>query len=435
MALNRHVLAAALESIQFQPSNFFNALLDAVKKCGEHPTTNLSDTDFFGSKPAQNILKVIKDFTGLTFIYSVAGADYGPAVLPVHFSESCIFLTDHQREFGRWKDITDETFDQFGKEVLSGTIDLKNAKVTGDFQKVLTYLLLPSRLLKFNYLEEVKIIPEEVAAIILHEVGHAFNGLEYLDRTATTNQILAELAKAHAERESYETVVVRVGKKNSLSNEAIEALKKSKRPEEIAVILYGQAAEKSVSQLGASIFDVSACEQLADQFAVRCGAGRYIATGLAKIPLQVTPAGSQLVDNAFIAASLAGLTAVFPIGGLVAFVATFALALTAPAGSGFYGNFHTRLSRVRVELVRGLQQKKLSSRDRERFNADIRVIDSMIANENNTLDFIDLLAYYVRPGFRAAHKYERLQRELEDMSANGLFVKSSRLLELAAKKA
>ena len=435
MALDRHILAAALESIQFQHSNFFSALLDAVKQCSQDTTRYVTDADFFASKPAQAILKVIKDYTGLTFFYHVSAAHLGPAVFNARFTEADIFLTEEARGSGFWKQYTDQVFDQSGKEVLSGKIDLKNAKVTGDFQKVVNYLLLPSSLLKYSYLEECKILQEEVAAIILHEVGHTFINLEYMDRTAATNQVLAELAKAHPERERFEAVVVRVGKKNSLSEEAIEALKRSKRPEDIAVILYGQAAEKSVSQLGASLFDKSASEQLADQFAVRCGAGKYLVTSLAKIPLQSTPAGSQLVDNAIIAATLASLTVCLPVCGLLAFTATLVLALRAPAGSGPYGNFHSRLSRIRVELVRGIQQKRLSAADRERFNADIRVIDLMIAEENNTLDLVDLLAYYLRPGFRSAHKYERLQRELEDMSANGLFVKSSKLLELAAKKA
>ena len=69
-----------------------------------------------------------------------------------------------------------------------GYIDLKNARVGGYLSEVKHYLIID-----FFNLKALDITPSEATAVILHEIGHAFSGLEYHHKLESTNSTIADI--------------------------------------------------------------------------------------------------------------------------------------------------------------------------------------------------------------------------------------------------
>jgi hypothetical protein len=327
-----------------------------------------------------------------------------------------------------------------GKHSALGTVDILTATVGGDFSTITAYLLLPAGFLMFGDLYDAVVVsPEEVAAIILHEMGHLFTSFEYLNRVTATNQVLATLSDAQANQpETYEILVTRTASEREYNAEVTQALKKAKNPEEVAIVLFGGEIERCITQIGGSVFEASSCEQLADQFAVRMGAGMYLATSLAKLedlrgsghllPL----AGNILIGMGYIA------TIGFSAAVLAGIYVTLALIIVSVSiismdRLDLYGDFQSRLSRLRADMVEQIKRVKFTGEQRELILEQIAKVDEILKGQKSNLSIMETIAYYLRPGYRSNYKYEMLQRQIEALAANGLFVKAERFKVLADK--
>lgn len=429
--------ALGLESIRFQSDEFFKDLVEVVKQFQDEATkaglTPNTAHRIFDSKAVDQLQRVISDHTGLTVVLFKPIQHLGPAIFPNFLVESHIFMRDVDPGNAYWKERVNRAFKISNTGQIKGTIDLNAAKVTGDFKKLESLLAMPQELLAFGDYYGTRVTPEESAAIILHEIGHAFIALEYMNRGTTTNQILAELASVGIATEKYNYIVSRAEANGELSKSAKDALEKARSEQEVISIVYGAGIEKSVSQLGASVFDTTACEQLADQFCVRFGAGKHLATALSKLPFTSTKKGESLRFTIYQAVFI-GVIAMIPAGMVLGLGFLLYLAMVIQRNDA-NGTFHSRLSRIRYELVNALKQPGVNQEDRKKLLEDISVIDEALSTEEEVpYSLAERIAYLIRPGYRSAHKYERLQRELEDLAANPLFVSASKLRVAAGGK-
>ena len=81
-----------------------------------------------------------------------------------------------------------------------------------------------------------------------------------------------------------------------------------------------------------------------------------------------------------------------------------------------------------------LAQLKVIKEDDDRIkqiHKDIALVEEMFAKYDQELNLFGKVAYMLKPGFRRAHKYEQLQKDLERISHSGLFVAASKFNQFA----
>ena len=417
----------SLESIGFQNRAFFDDLTSVVE---ELLAAGEVSGNYYACPGPQKLLKVIRDHTGMNLQWDEEPDMVAPGVSMPYFTINHPFLTNVEREEVGRDDHIRETLKQMSVPYFSGTIDLEKAKVTGDFAKLLVKLSLPYSLLTRGRVLLETLTPREIAAIVLHEVGHGFTTIEYADRSVTTNQVLAGVSAAMRSEEPSFIAQTYASAAHLLrmTSEQRAALEECKDANGAAVLLATIAMEKSKSELGLNVFDVNACEQLADQFAARCGAAKDLVTALAKFPNTTQSAFGYWSKQAYITLAL-GFAAAWVSVPLVLGI-VFVGVLLQDKEYELYGSFHTRMSRLRNELVQKLKDRRLSADDKTQTLVAVEQLNRMLDQQANRLDAFGALAYILKSDYRKAHNYGVLQRFLEDTTHNQLFVHSAKLSTL-----
>jgi hypothetical protein len=423
----------ALESIDFQDGAFFAALVDAINKIKEVSRDDIPKGPGFYNHPAVvNLLAVIEDRTNLKLEYEKNYGWIGPAIISPYLTINHVFLRDSVREDKQVPGLVADDLKVMDSPYFKGTVDLKNSKVHGEFTKSKSTLFMPIEMLYYGRLYGIPFSVEEVAAALLHEIGHTFIALEYADRVVTTNQVLATINAClkNDTPETRELIFAHAAKRMRMSKEQRKALENCKDDTGRGVILATIAVEQSVSELGGSIFDITSCEQLADQFAARHGAAAPLMTAISKIS-EHNPKHGYWWRQVMTGTAFAVLSLVMPPVGVVSSLLVILSAVwTADKSSDLYGTFHSRLTRMKGEMIRRLRDRDIDDTEKKRCLDAIAVADRMLAMEMDRLNFYDTIAYYVKPSFRAAHKFEVLQRQLEALANNNLFAKAAKLSTL-----
>ena len=419
----------AFESIAHQGPAFFNAITDALFRI-QAETKYPVGPAFFHHPNVLNLLEVIKDFTGLTIEYDENYKGRALGIVSPYITINHIFFTG--------KDVNDGAQDWFKKQIagmskpyFKGTVDLVKSRVTGEFTKLKSTLYVGRDVLLHNALYGANCFsPQEIAAGLLHEIGHAFIAIEYANRVTSTNQVLAgvnDLLRGcqPAERE---IVFAHASEVMRMTPEQKKAFEKCEDDQGRAISIAAISAETCVSELGGSVFDTTSCEQLADQFAMRHGAGKHLVM-LTYAVSQSNPQGEYWNRQVRSAAALAFL-ALFPLTTYWALKGVYASLKAIDKSNDLYGSLHSRLSRVRGEAIDRLKDLDISETEREQQLGAVQMADQLLALESNKLELLETLAYYVKPSFRSAHKFEMLQRQLEAFAHNGLFAKAAKLRSL-----
>lgn len=405
---------AALESIDFQESLLFKELVIGVAQVREVSKKNLAD-----SQELTSLAKIVQNRTGLKITFEIA--PYGPAVDIPPMHKNNVLVNNMIRNFISSNDGMQMINN--ADKVISGTVDLKKSVVSGVFCDVPLKIYMPESCFTGS-----KFTDEEVAAVILHEIGHPFTFFEFMASTASTNQVLAGTAKAldGSNDITYrETVLLSVKKKLGLKNLDAQLLAKSTNNKAVEAAIISNISEESASQLERSVYDLSSWEYLADQFAARHGAARHLATALAKLY-------TSSYNISF--RSSIGFLAIEALKlAMLAFVPALGVLLIAmdSQGDGTYDVPGARLKRVRNQVIENLKDKDLPKEDVERLKADLVTIDSILAGVDDRRQFFGVLADFFVPGASKDRAYTKLQQELESLAANDLFAKSAELRLMA----
>lgn len=406
----------AAESIDFQSPAFFKELTLAFEALKGVKRAEVQD-----SEQAAAVSAIVQHHTGLDVTFQFG--DYDPCVEIPAVNKNNILVNQWRRDFVSSSDGMKLIAEADG--AARGTVSLKTGKVSGMFTQIKNTIHLPVEMLSGS-----KYTPEEIAAITLHEVGHLLTYFEFITRTVTTNQVLAGISKAldgSGSVEQREAVLISAKKALKLSDLDTKQLAKSSNNKIVEVVVVTNTIKASESELGSNVYDLNSWEMLADQYVTRFGAGRQLITALEKIyggewnmSFRSTPA-----FLAYEAIKLLLLfSGIFTLTGLL-------LILLDGAGSGDYDKPGARMKRVRNQIVENLKKPKLSPADRERLNADLVALDDILAQVEDRRQLLGVIWDAVSPASRRAYNQEKLQRELEDLATNDLFVKAAQLKQLA----
>lgn len=445
----------ALEAIAFQGTAFFEALTEAFarlrvaarKREGTSPST---------LKEGKALREVIRQHTNLSVTLMPQQEDVTAGILCPRLSNGHVF----DSVFG-WNDATDSSWNADAHTLLKkykdgfakGMVDIRQNRVDGIFAEIPYQLYLRDAFILGELMTE-----QELAAVVLHEIGHAFTQCEYINRTVATNQVLADIlnAKNAGQESKISTIIVRLASEEQLTAKQKDALLACKKPQDYVITAYAVADERCRSELGYSVYESTSCEQLADLYATRCGAGRHIVTALHKLNQVVFGGYENKSKLARVAASLFSFLLCTTYMGLLTgaswgIITTPAIGLIIGIGVGvlftamvfkgglnrldyaLYDDTVARFDRIKHQLVQQLKDWSLSRKLTASVLADIEEIDKIIeplratdegAREGELSHY---LALFFSSTYRKKYDIELLQKQLEALASNNLFVQAAKL--------
>lgn len=400
------------ESIDFQSPAFFKELtiafteLKAAKKGAAE------------SEVVPRLSAVVKHHTGLNIAFNIGNID--PCVDIPQVDKNHPLVNSLIRNYVSSSDGLTMIHNAGGQ--VRGSVNLTTGKVTGIFTEVKSTINLPLKMFSGD-----KYSAEEIAAVTLHEVGHLVTYYEYITRTVTTNQVLAGVSKAldgSGNIEQREAVLLSAKQALKLKDFDEKELAKSTNTKVVEVVLVSQIVKQTESELGSNVYDFSSWEMLADQYVARYGAHRHLVTALEKIYGSMWNISFRSLPS-YLAMEALKLVMLFLAPG----IAVFFIVMDG-SGDGTYDRPGVRMKRVRNQIVENMKDKELSKDDHARLAADLVVIDDVIKRIEDRRQFLEVVWNTISPSSRKAYKQELLQRDLEAIAANDLFVKASELRQL-----
>lgn len=410
-------LTASLEAINFQSGMLFKELTLAIDEIRREEPSK------YGTKLSKsNIAKIVERHTGLKITMEYSDVPFANAwVMPPLFDKNHPLLN----EVFRFDEASLEGLAMVRSKggLLEGEVNRETSKVTGFF----TSIVSPVTVTKGLFASE-KFTSDEIAAIIIHELGHLFTYYEYLGSGVTTNYVLQSVSREITEsreiRRKYK-VIEEANNVLGINIEDPEALIKSKDEGVIQTVVLAKVMEKTNHELGSKTYDATAWEMLSDQFSNRHGAGRSLVTGLAKMSQSIMNTSAVSTPTFLL---VEAMKAVLIVGGIMAMAGLVPIAayLLADHTYDSYDKTRARIDRIRNDLVGALKSRDITREVRDRILKDLEVIDEAARDFKDRRTLIELIHTTVWSGRRKQYQQKVFQQELEVLARNELFVKASK---------
>lgn len=428
----------ARESIKAQDRGKLERLAERVAAFRKLGTEILSYSD-------TSIADQIKeDFN--TSIVLIDGREYGvdkllfAGVFPPQLDKNHALIPELQRlDYAGNRDLA--VYSKFAKDnVIIGEVNGTEAKLGDMYSKIVcTMVITPA------FFKDERFTDLEIAAIILHEVGHIYTYFKLLGRTLVTNAVLESMATRMMSLNDKELrmKVVSDGEKILQTRlDVPDTVLESGNKEAVYMHLVSEVTRTRDSVTGSIGYANRTWERLADDFATRCGAGQYLATALykmenSKLFIFKDAAYRNTFEHVTIEALRATLMIPFGIPSAVMSAGIFCicLAFTDPSND-IYDKPEERFRTIRrsmmdeLKTIEGLNNKKANERRRGILN-DIAVIDAILDTVKDKLNIFGLVHNYVLPKGRRERDAIALQQDIEMYMASDLTLAAAKLKNAA----
>jgi len=309
-----------------------------------------------------------------------------------------------------------------------GYVDLKNARVGGYLSSVKHTLIL-----NFFILKELDISSKEFTAILVHEIGHAFTGLETHHNLTTFNStILDTLDKINKNKEN---VIDYRFKSYFTEKEISEAELGSKNGR---IDFYSKIANKYIEQLNSQLlnakYDETNYENMSDSFAVRFNLGKDLVSGLHKLNSlsgSVVSNSKTLYFSMYMIEVILLLLVLCTTGIVGLMIGSFILIHMFTSNTDMTYDFPVdRYNRIKNGIINNLKNKDLPKQLTKDLLDQYYFIDEIIKSSDYFKGVIPLLGEYIVPRKINDNYYIQLQQNIENNLNSVLFVKSAHLRTL-----
>ena len=355
------------------------------------------------------------------------------------FNRNHVLLKDYIRNMYYLKGEKEILKNSKNKE---GTIDLEKGTLGGIFTEYKHTLYLNLHILMVTY----GLLPTEVTAVVLHEIGHVFTYYEYSNRVNSTNQLLAELSEEiHNKRENPEKVELIFKELKStlnLSDKEYDDLYNNLDKTIFGPKLF-KLYIKEVSGLRKIVkYDETSSEALADNFAVRMGYGKELILGLDKLHkfsperndviLAMMLTGEFIMDFIITPVIIVFLFVGFP-SPIIGTALALLLFLEFLGSSNIlykdmtYDELKQRYNRVRQAMIGRLKDLNIKSDEMKNIVESLDEIDNLMKEVNNTSSLKERILGDFIPSSRKVSKDIQRQKDMEELSFNPLFIAAAKL--------
>lgn len=376
---------------------------------------------------AEGFNRIIRKHTGINAVLSDEYDQF--ATIPPDINKNNILTRPEVRKYYDNGDF------RTGSGKLKAMVDLKNYRVSGDFSKIPVKLFISPM---FIYQKELDISNENLAAAVLHEVGHMFTFFVASVYTFTTVMPMLGMANRVMKTNTTEELVYVLEKWNdeptTLTKVDVKELV-DKKKETIVTAIVSNHIRDSKSIAKHNEYDYVNSEYLADKFAVRFGAGVHIVNMLDKINTYVgARSKASLKEFIYVEVLLAAFGVAYVVPGL--FVGEILLSILAGIGfvtviynlgisnvsDGTYDTEVNRFKRIREDLISMLKDKKIDRAIGDRIRLDIKRIDNILKTYNDYKSVFGYVMDFIIPSRRRINVQSEFYRQLESLGNNDLFV-------------
>lgn len=267
------------ESIAFQSGDFFRDLTLIVTDL-----RTLGRTDDSLTKARDRITKCIYDHTGIVVRYNEARFGDDAFILIPAMARGNVL--NHHEYAKRLETVFHPSIlkNYTGLE-QKGWIDPATSRVGGEFSKFVYNMYIGPDFIYGNHYTA-----EETAAVVLHEVGHAFTFLQFVADTIIVNNVLLrsyqELTSAKPDMK-VKMVLTKAADDLEIKNrDWIQSIEDNEAGAVAFKVLASAVQIEPRRMDNKKYFSQFAAEELADIFAARHGAGRAIISMRSKYSLQ-----------------------------------------------------------------------------------------------------------------------------------------------------
>lgn len=432
----------ALEQINFQTDGFGKDIEEILTRIRENYK---KPEEIYDSKEKKELDKLIQKRTGI-LVNVEFNTVYDCCVDVPTITRNHIFINNAFREYYDTNAAVG-LIEKVKKHKLHNTVDLKRVKVTGIFADLPTTVFISGE----EFLHKT-LTTAEYTAILLHEIGHLFVSYEFINRTNTTNQVLAAVCKTMVDKSDgnvKEMVFKEASDILNAKTDVITSLSKSNDPVVVSTVILKSGVDDAKSELGIQQYDATSFEMLADNFASRFGYGRELITALDTIhkgTFLSIEKGRVSYFTVFMLESIAlfvrsAAAAVFFILGvmtggvgniLLGILNAFLVYLMINYGGAdsadyTYDVLKVRYKRIREQFVERLKDKKLSTKEIKDSLESISVADKIIDDTFVYAGPISIISNFLFSSNRKVLTSIDIQRQLEEFSANSFFIKAAEL--------
>lgn len=422
-----------MEAIKFQDGSLFKEMTEFFRS-----KQGLDKKDVLNVFKDGHLTEMVKRYTGLNIEFSVdvKMGQMNAYVYPPDISTNNTILADYHRLWMRGADGV--TLLKKIKDTPVGYVDLEKGRVYGIFEELkirsaITYELLTAT---------EPFLPEEKAAIMLHEIGHALTFLETLSETV---RVEASIMTVQRELLGTTDKVKRIELAKALNktldtNVDVDKISDSDDGSVWYTVYVSNKAMQLRNVNNAGRYTDITSEFMADQFATRHGGGEYLVSGLAKMyrlyskdsVKSKTMFWLSFIKDAAVAILIAISFTSVNILGMAIFVAAMALAVWLDPTYNIYDNDMERFRKIKQDLIIRLKDRDLPNDIRSTTLDTIKTIDDTLKEMNNNRTFMQMVTIVLRPGVRKAVKQEEIQQALSSTMNNDLFKTAATLDSIIA---
>ncbi len=413
-----HLTDFSLENMRQQPNTFFLELTGIIQK---YKDKSLNDKNF--CKSVDECVMAHKGIKVETEIHVGMANAY---VQTAMFDQAHVFWPQYYQNFEEFRKLMKRPIDG-----SNGWIDTVNGKVGGIFSEYVTPMVLMSGIMKYE--------AAEVAAIVLHELGHIYTFMYYTGHIMMSNLVIIGTV-----REALK--IKEIDKRTKILKQATEYLKIEdmipagdlatspafENETATETILVNAYRERHKSATGNDLYDLMSCEQLADQFAVRHGAGKALTSALVKVSGMAQYGKSKTM--VMIATIFKMIVEVLAIVGTYGFLGVISLICNMGAvGGDIYDSDPYRIRLIKQTMIDRLRHYKASPEVMKAVIEDLDFvadIEKKIPKEHYGLVF--RLTYVLSKKKRDSFAAREFQKSIEELLQNDLFVTTAKLQNMGA---
>jgi hypothetical protein len=433
--LTKELMGLSLENIAHQKDrSFFNAITTEMKRVVDGSTRR---GEFLVHPSIEKIRKLITDRTGLNieliFSYEIG---YNASVRTPALDKNHILYESAVRTEGSVSNRDLRKHLREANRKFTGTIDILNGRVSGDYSKIVSSVYVGPKL--FDILT-----PEEVSAILLHEIGHLMTYYFYLGRVTIMNHCLGEVLRTFTETESparrVEILKV-IQEECDLDGIDVENISKIKSGVQATQMVAYEFISEYSSVTNTPTYDIRTWEAVSDQYVSRMGGAVHLATGLdmmhrlggdvayrGKMAHYATQLGNLLTVGFFAGAVGLALTMGSALGLLFIPAVIIASIAFADNPADIYEPIGKRLNSIRKDVIDAMKDKSLTRAQRRELSDDLAKLDEVIKPINENINVFDALRTIFRPTYRRESSRIRMIQQLEELANNRLFAIANKL--------
>ena len=382
----------------------------------------------YRSKAVSDLCAYVKQRMGLNLRIPDNPKNQGPAMLSPNIFGDHVFFSDDDLAMANAGYLDLDYYSKYIFKVLEqpfyeAGVDLKNCKFSGAFGALRADMLVPLE----EFTNRSILSASQLADVLLHEIGHLANTYIMIISFVRANQVINLIAKAGKHPGKLEIVVARSAADIGVSEREKQIIIESKGEKTlVAKIILDRIRARCKNEIGGDVYSSVSCEQMADQFAVRCGAGIGLVTAL-ELYRKHYESEQSIVEKA--AQLLILLILIMYTFGLF-----ILLMIIGPERKDLiYDSDHFRYKRVRAQLIEKLKTIKMPSADKAELIEEIDGIEKIMHGADKDNGLFEKLRTFLRSGYRSEKELEELQKTLEVLASNDLYVESTRLQILAER--